>query len=130
MTKKTNPPRTIRPPRPAVGYDASGHMAAKYAQQLLDLAHAARTTDGDEAFVVSAFTDDALAEELAEAAVVNMTSGEDELSQRLDAEVEEERGGPFVQTSGNVEFASGTDETNIPEATREPFPTPNGASRR
>jgi hypothetical protein len=105
-------------------------MAPKYFHQLRDLAHAARTADSDQAFVESAFTDDVLAEELAEAAVVNMTSGEDELTQRLDAEVEEERGGPFVQTSGNVEFAGGTDETNIPEATREPFPTPNGSSRR
>ena len=31
-------------------------------------------------------------------------------------------GGPFVETSGNTEFAGGTDESNIPEATREPFP--------
>jgi hypothetical protein len=105
-------------------------MAPKYLRHLWELAHAARTTDSDQAFVVSAFADDALAEELAEAAVLNMTSGEDELTQRLDAEVDEERGGPFVQTSGNVEFAGGTDETNIPEATRDPFPTPNGSSRR
>jgi hypothetical protein len=130
MTKKINPPRTVVSPRPALGYDTSGHMAPKYLRQLWELAHAVRTTDGDQAFVVSAYTDDILAEELAEAAVLNMTSGEDELTQRLDAEIDEERGGPFVQTSGNLEFASGIDQTNIPEATPDPFATPSGSSRR
>jgi hypothetical protein len=51
-----------------------------------------------------------------------MTSGEDQLGDDLEAEVDEDKGGPFVETSGNTEFAGGTDESNIPEATREPFP--------
>jgi len=34
----------------------------------------------------------------------------------------EERGGPFVQTSGSEEFAYDTDESNPIDATREPFP--------
>ena len=37
--------------------------------------------------------------------------------------VPEESGGPFVETSAGTEFAGGTDESNIEEATREPFPT-------
>jgi hypothetical protein len=28
-----------------------------------------------------------------------------------------------VKTTAGTEFAEGTDESNIPEATREPFPT-------
>jgi hypothetical protein len=37
--------------------------------------------------------------------------------------VPEENGGPFVETSANTEFAGGTDETNIKEAKKAPFPT-------
>jgi hypothetical protein len=110
-----------------VGYDGSGHLDPNYTQQLLELGHAGPTATNDEAFVNRAFTDDDLAEELAEAAVTSMTTGEDELIDQLEVEVEEELGGPFVETSARVEFASGTDESNILEATREPFPTPNGS---
>jgi len=68
-------------------------------------------------------SDDALAVELAQGAVVAMTSGEDHLAEDLNHDVEEDWGGPFVMTSGSKEFAHGTDESNIAEATREPFPT-------
>jgi hypothetical protein len=50
-----------------------------------------------------------------------MTSGEDQ-SDRLEAEVEEERGGPFVQTRARKELARGTDKSNPRSASREPFP--------
>ncbi len=113
--------------KPAIGYDGSGHLDPAYAKQLLDLGDAGRPAESDEAFVNRAFTDDDLAEELAEAAVTSMTTGEDMLTEQLAIEVEEDRGGPFVETSPNVEFAGGTDESNIAEATREPFPTPNGS---
>ena len=104
-------------------------MASKETKYLLDLAHAARTTDNDEAFLTSSVADDDLAEELAEAAVTSMTAGQDELVEQLEANVDEESGGPFVETSANVEFAGGTDASNIAEATREAFPTPNGTSK-
>jgi hypothetical protein len=68
---------------------------------------------------------DEFAEELGEAAVSAMTSGEDALTGELDAQVDEERGGPFIETSGKVEFAGGTDASNIAEATREPIPLAN-----
>lgn len=113
------------PPRKTFGYDASGHMDPRHARHLLELARRNRTPDGD-AFVSESFTNDDLAEELAEAAVTSMTTGEDVLRQSRDAEVDEERGGPFTQSTGSVEFASGTDESNIEEATREPFPMANG----
>lgn len=110
-------------PLPAQGYDASGHMNPKHAQHLLDMARGDRTDDDGSAFIDApkAASDD-LAEELGEAAVATMTSGEDQLGPDLEAEVDEDKGGPFVETSGNTEFAGGTDESNIPEATREPFP--------
>ena len=129
MKKKTDRPRASDSPTPPVGYDGSGHLAAREARYLLDLAHATRTTESDEAFVSSTFTDDDLAEELAEAAVTSMTTGQDELVEQLETDVDEDRGGPFVETSGNVELAGGTDESNIAEATREPFPTPNGTGK-
>ena len=115
-------PKAKPSPLPAQGYDASGHMNPKHAQHLLDLARSERPDDSGTAFVAASETNDDLAEELAEAAVATMTSGEDQLGPDLEAEVDEDHGGPFVETSGNTEFAGGTDESNIPEATREPFP--------
>jgi hypothetical protein len=106
---------------PAHGFDGAGHMDPAHAARLLALSREGKEVEGD-AFVKSTGTKDDLAEELAEAAVANMTSGEDQLGTDLEAEVDEEKGGPFVETSGNTEFASGTDESNIAEATREPFP--------
>lgn len=107
------------PPR---GYDASGHMDPNHARRLLDMAREGHEQDSGGAFIDDAQTQDDLAEGLAEAAVSNMTSGEDELGDELEGVVAEENGGPFVETSGSTEFAGGTDASNIPEATREPFP--------
>ncbi len=36
--------------------------------------------------------------------------------------IPEESGGPFVPSTAGQEFAGGTDESNIPEATREALP--------
>ena len=102
------------------GYDASGHIDPRHAEHLLELGRGARDTEPDG---FSFAPDDDLADGLAAAAVTSMTSGEDELRTVLDAEVEEDNGGPFVETSGSIEFAGGTDESNIEDATREPFPT-------
>jgi hypothetical protein len=129
MTKKRKRPQSSRSGARPVGYDGSGHLPAREARYLLDLAHATRTTESDEAFVTTSSTDDDLAEELAEAAVTSMTTGQDELVEQLETDVDEDLGGPFIETSGNTEFAGGTDESNIPEATREPFPTPNGTGK-
>jgi hypothetical protein len=111
------------PQGPAHGFDGAGHMDPEHAKRLLDLAREGKPADTDEAFVKKTHTNDALAEELAESAVASMNSGEEQLTTELAAEVAEERGGPFVKTTGGTEFADGTDESNIPEATREPFPT-------
>ena len=127
--KKANHSKAARACPPIYGYDTAGHMHPARAQHLLELAHENRTVAVEHAFIVASSTDDDLAEELAEAAVTSMTSGQDELSDHLEAEVVEERGGPFTETSGNVEFAAGVDESNIAEATREPFPMTNRQSK-
>lgn len=108
---------------PVHGFDGAGHLDPARKQRLLELARAGKDTDDNEAFLKKARSRDDLAEELGESAVVSMTSGEESLRDDLDAEVAEERGGPFVKTTAGTEFAEGTDESNIPEATREPFPT-------
>jgi len=110
---------------PARGFDGAGHMDPAHAQRLLELAREGKDADehSAEAFLKKPRSNDDLAEELGEATVESMTSGEEELSRDLDAEVAEEIGGPFVKSTGGTEFAEGTDESNIPEATREPFPT-------
>lgn len=111
--------------KPTHGYDNSGHIDPAHAQHLLELSREGKESDDEAAFVAGSSSDDDLAEELAEAAVANMTTGEDELATDLDATVEEEQGGPFTETSANTEFAGGTDESNIEGATREPFPLAN-----
>lgn len=113
------------PRKPVHGYDAAGHLNPEEAEHLLALGLKKRHADDAAAFVDGASTDDDLAEGLAEAAVTSMTTGEDELGAKLDQVVDEESGGPFTETSGSVEFAEGTDASNIAEATREPFPTAN-----
>lgn len=104
------------------GFDGAGHMDAGHQARLLAMARMGRSSDID-AFVDGTETGDELAEEFAESAVKAMTGEPDPLGDDLAAVVEEEQGGPFVETSAQTEFASGTDESNIAEATREPFPT-------
>lgn len=97
-------------------------MDPEHARRLLEMAREGKVNDDGGAFIDAPETQDDLAEGLAEAAVGSMTSGEDQLGADLESVVDEEVGGPFLETSGNTEFAGGTDESNIPEATREPFP--------
>ena len=125
---KTTPTKTeasASPPHspPVPGYDAAGHMDPKHRQRLLELSREGKPTDADAAFINAPHSHDDLAEGLAEAAVASMNSGEEQLGENFNAEVVEERGGPFVKTTAGTEFAEGTDESNIKGATREPFPT-------
>ncbi len=109
--KKKAPPR--REDRP-------GHYDPKYAAKLRRLGR--RERDDDRAFVGGGRSNDDLAEEMGEEAVVAMTSGEDGLVDDLQADVPEDSGGPFVRSSGGKEFADGTDASNPKDALREPFP--------
>lgn len=111
--------------RPIRRRDASGHIDPKYARELLAKARE-NPNDDDKPEAMRAFlrrpkTSDDFAEGLGEAFIEGATSGEDAEPSRED-ETTEEQGGPFVTTSGQEEFASGTDESNIAEATREPLP--------
>jgi hypothetical protein len=122
MKKPRNPPAQKRDIH---GFDGAGHLDPGHAQRLLDLARGERAKDDAKAFVSKPESEDDFVEELGETTVATMTSGEEALGPDLDAEVEEERGGPFIETSAKIEFAGGTDESNIAEATREPLPLAN-----
>ncbi len=74
-------------------------------------------------FVVKNRSNDPLAEELGEDFVKTAVSGEDSGEETQDEVVTEESGGPFVETTGGTEFASGTDASNPKSTTPEPFPT-------
>jgi len=98
--------------------DASGHLAPRYAADF-----EARAEPRDRvAFRDADISRDPLAEELGEAFVRTATSGEDDEQDILDEIAAEEVGGPFVETSGEQEFAYDTDASNPEDATREPFP--------
>lgn len=104
-------------------FDNAGHLDPGRIAELLELTAEARARQAFSAFVGGSAVDDELAEQLGEGAVVAMTSGGELAVDQGDEELDEQWGGPFIVTSGSKEFASGTDDSNIAEATREPFPT-------
>ena len=109
--------------------DATGHLNPRYERELLE---GSREKQGDQksvsAFIYRPRTGDELGEELGEAYVESATSGEDAGPDRHDQVIPEEQGGPFIRSSSAVEFAGGTDASNIAGATREPFPKTSKAS--
>jgi hypothetical protein len=103
--------------------DNSGHLDPKYAADLDARRKAGAPKDDDKAFLGGkSKSKDDLAEELGENFVKTAVSGEDGIDDDLDGVVDEEAGGPFVETSGGTEFAGGTDASNPKGAKREPFP--------
>ncbi|HEV8547893.1 MAG TPA: hypothetical protein VGQ57_02675 [Polyangiaceae bacterium] len=121
MTTK-NPPAKPKHAEPIRRRDATGHLDPDYEAKLLAETGHARTADDARAFLAGAHSKDALSEQLGEEFVETATSGEDEGEEIFNQTVPEDQGGPFVETSGNTEFAHGTDASNIKGATREPFP--------
>lgn len=106
----------------AVGLrDGAGHLIAGVAA---DLAARSRGEVPEEhhAFFRAARTSDPLAEHLGESFVAGAMGGEDVDDEAPDAADSEEKGGPFIETAGETEFARGTDASNPRDATREPFP--------
>lgn len=103
--------------------DATGHLNPQYERELLD---ESRENQEDHrsvsAFISRPRTGDELGEELGEAYVESATSGEGAGTERHDRVIPEEQGGPFVRSSAALEFARGTDASNIAGAMREPFP--------
>ena len=106
--------------------DPQGRIDPKYALELLEKARETKNDDyrpdADRAFLRGPSSNEALSEELGEAFIEAATSGEESEGQRHERVTLEENGGPFVETSGNEEYAVGTDESNIATATREPLP--------
>lgn len=110
--------------KPVTRRDATGHLDPEYQRKLLEDSAEGRTDDGNaKAFLDgSSSSSDEFAEELGESFVEAATSGEDAEGDRHERVVSEEDGGPFVPSTAGQEFAGGTDESNIAEATREPLP--------
>ena len=116
---KSTPPEAHKVQR----RDASGHIDPQYAKELLAKSgHSTNSTD-DKAFLAASRSGEELSEELGKSFVEAATSGEEDPKDRSDVETEADRGGPFVVTSEEQEFAAGTDPSNPTSATREPFPT-------
>ena len=101
--------------------DATGHLNPEYERKLLEASGKSTRDSGDRAFVDGAAPEE-LSEELGEAFVQAVTSGEDAELERREGVLPEETGGPFVPSTAGQEFAGGTDESNIAEATREALP--------
>lgn len=99
-------PSVQLPARPGwLRYDRPGHIDERHAQRLLRLSGQRR--DDDSAFLFENSQDDELATELAEHAVQAMTAGGDSLLDSRDEAVDEEQGGPFLETRASQEFARG-----------------------
>ena len=102
--------------------DRAGHMDPRYAAELHARSRSDRPPRGPDSFVDKPRTGDTLVEELGEEYVKSANSGEYEAEDSQNQDVSEEVGGPFVQTTGDQEFARGTDASNPKGSTREPFP--------
>jgi hypothetical protein len=101
--------------------DGAGHLDPQYAADLR--AKSTRPERDPDAFLNRPRSKDDLVEELGEEMVGEATSAEHEGGDIQDQEVPEERGGPFVETTGAEEFGHGIDGSNPRGAKREPFPT-------
>jgi len=123
-----------KPQFPVRRRDAPGHFDPEYARDLLEKARENRNDDDSpestRAFILDARSGDPTADDFGEAFLQAATSGEDSEPERRDRVTPDEYGGPFVFTSGRDEFGLDLDESNIAEATREPFPrTSRGFAR-
>jgi hypothetical protein len=109
--------------------DATGHMDPQYQRELLEESNKNRSEHGSEsAFSYRPRSGDELGEGLGEGFIESATSGEGAEPERHERVIPEEQGGPFVRSNSSIEFASGTDASNIEGATREAFPTTSKAT--
>ncbi len=120
-TKKTAAKRTPAH-KPIRRRDATGHLDPAYERDLLRNSRENRAHDDDRAFLVGKNADDAYAEEMGREFVETVTSGEDQGTELRDTFLDEEIGGPFVNTTRGQEVADEPDASNPKGATREPFP--------
>jgi hypothetical protein len=112
-----------QPPSAPPRRDATGHLAAGYAADLRARSKESAPSAEASSFLSGSKSSDPLAEELGEEFVKTAVSGEDTAEEATDEVLLEESGGPFVETSAQTEFASGTDASNPKGAKKEPFPT-------
>lgn len=82
-----------------------------------------RRRHDDVAFLRGPRSAEALAEQLGEEFIAGATGSVDEGQDLRDQLVEEELGGPFIETSARTELARGFDASNPRGSKREPFPT-------
>jgi hypothetical protein len=112
--------------------DPQGRIDPRYARELLEKARETKNDDDSpeagRAFLKGPSSNEELSEGMGEAFIEAVTSGEESEGDRHERVTLEENGGPFVETSGNEEFAVGTDESNISTATREPLPRTSKAN--
>jgi len=104
-------------------------MNPQYQRELLEESRENNTDHGSENAFISRSGDE-LGEELGEGFVESATSGESSGTEQHEQLVPEEQGGPFVRSNSSVEFARGTDASNIEGATREAFPTTSKSTSR
>ena|SRR5579859_5209730 len=102
--------------------DGSGHLDPAYEADLRARVRARVVRDGERAFVRGTSSANARAEQSGEEFVMAITTGEEGGAPGLDEVSSEEGGGPFVLTTGRIEFAYDVDESNPADGTREPFP--------
>ena len=100
--------------------DGTGHLDPEYARDLRSGGRASAEPN-DAAFLHGTRSGIALAEQFGETVVATATSGEDTGEDDRDRVLTEENGGPFVETSGRIEFAYGIDARL--GLWREPYPT-------
>lgn len=108
-------------PDSAPRYDRPGHLEDSHAARLLQLSRR-RSSREERGFIFGSAASDDLAEELAEQAVSSMVGAGETWLDMVNAPVEEEEGGPFLESPGAREFAAGSeDETE--GFLREALPT-------
>ena len=110
------------PKKTVVRRDATGHLDPEYERKLLAASQEKRNRGSEDRAFIDGAAPEELSEELGEAFIQAATSGEDAELERRESVVPEESGGPFVPSTAGQEFAGGTDESNIAEATREALP--------
>lgn len=112
----------VTPAAPLHRSDGAGHLDPHYAAGLHARSQESARPKEIGGYSQKALHHDATAERAGESFIETATSGEDSEPDVVDGVVIEDEGGPFVETTGEAEFATGTDESNPPEAFREPFP--------
>ena len=110
------------PKKPVIRRDATGHLDPEYQRKLMEASGKNRSKEDETRAFIDGAAREELSEELGEAFVQAVTSGEDAETERRESVTPDESGGPFVPSTAGQEFAGGTDESNIPEATREALP--------